>query len=628
MPEIPSPEMSRRNLLRLGLGAAGTVVLLKGGGRALAGPASAAAGATSVPGQDGDLAMFGRMFPKLAPFSPAADVTTALTMLAGLSDAMLEPGGGFDTTHGAAYTYFGQFIDHDITLDLQPQPSAFFSFAANNARSPLLDPGGNTVYDYESKKLNLSQIYGGGPTVSPELYATDGLHFLVPVNANGVVDVPRRADGSAILVETRNDENQILSQMHAAMLLFHNNLVDALGIRNFTRAMHTVVKYYQWVILHDFLPLFCGQPVIDQLLAGQGKVYDPGAKVAAPIMPVEFSTAAYRFGHSIIRNAYSINPVISPGNKNARNTLFAGVGGATGPAGPGGVPLTPVGDLHGGYPLTLDHQIDWRNFHEGLFDPSVPGASLQVLKQLGADGLHMIGQSMFGQPDANAPGSGAGMPIGGPAGVQPTGSNSIQYRDFVRGHFYLLPSGQDVAAAYGLTPIPPGTAIPASIPGFANGTPLFFYVLYEAFVQNQGSPAIDNFDATGTAGDFTGAQLGPVGARIVADVILRLMKINADGVFAGGFSPAPPIAPAAGQFGLADLLRFAGVVPSGASPAPALGQNAGPQPVVLTPAAQPAPTPTGTGSATPTGTPTPTPTGSATPTGTDTASPTPSPSGS
>ena len=69
---------------------------------------------------------------------------------------MLEPGGGVDTTHGALYTYFGQFIDHDVTLDLQPQPSADFSFAKDTARSPLLDPGGKVVYDYESKKLNLS----------------------------------------------------------------------------------------------------------------------------------------------------------------------------------------------------------------------------------------------------------------------------------------------------------------------------------------------------------------------------------------------------------------------------------------------------------------------------------------
>jgi hypothetical protein len=578
------PEMSRRQLLRYGLGAAGTVVLLKGGGRALAGPASAAVGASPVPGQNGQTATFGRMFPSLAPLRPDTDPSVSLANLAGLADAMLEPGGGFDTTHGAAYTYWGQFIDHDVTLDLQPQPDADFSFAGTSARDPLLDPQGSVVPDFESKKLDLSQIYGGGPSVSPQLYGSDGLHFLVPANVNGVIDLPRRADGSAIIVETRNDENQILSQLHVALLLFHNNVVDALNIKDFNSAQRAVVSYYQWATLHDFMPTLFGQSVIDDLASGKHQVYDPGADVARPIMPVEFSTAAYRFGHSLVRNAYSMNPVISPNNKNARNTLFAGVAGATGPAGGTGVPLTPAGDLHGGYPLTLDHQIDWRNFHEDLFDSSVLGASLQVLKQPGADGLHMIGQSMFGQPPGvPLRGTGAGMPVGGPAGVQPAGSNSIAYRDFARGFRYLLPSGQDVASAYGLAPIDPTVAIPSSVPGFSTGTPLFFYVLYEAFLNNQASAATNDFDNTGTANDFQQAQLGPVGAHICVDVLLKLIGLDPHGITHGSFSPSPPVAPAAGKFSIADLLTFAGVVPSGSNPAPSLGQNAGPQPPAATP---------------------------------------------
>jgi Animal haem peroxidase len=581
--------MTRRNLLRLGLGAAGTVVLLRGGGRALAGPASAAVGASPVPGENGKLAMFGRMFPKLSPFRPdGTDEATSVANLANLADNMLEPGGGVDTTHGALYTYFGQFIDHDVTLDLQPQPTADFTFAKNTARSPLLDPDGNIVYDFESKRLNLSQIYGGGPSVSPQLYASDGLHFLVPANVNGVIDLPRRDDGSAILVETRNDENQILSQLHVAMLLFHNNLVDALKIKRFNRAMHTVIQYYQYAILTDFMPTLFGQAVVDDLNTGNHRVYDPGADVTRPIMPIEFSTAAYRFGHSLVRNAYSMNPVISPNNKNARNTLFAGIAGATGPAGGTGTPLTPVGDLHGGYPLTLDHQIDWRNFSEDLFDPTVPGASLQVLKQPGgADGLHCIGQSMFGVvPGVPLVGTGAGLPIGGPSGAQPAGSSSIQYRDFIRAFFYQMPSGQDIASAYGLTPIDPAVAIPASIPGFSTGTPLFLYVLYEAMQNNAGSATTNDFDNTGTANDFQQAQLGPVGARICVDVLLKLLELDSNGV-PGGFVPAAPIASTPGQFRISDLLTFAGVVPSGANPAPSLLQNAGPQ---VTPTPVPSPT--------------------------------------
>ena len=582
---MAEPIMNRRNLLRLGLGAGATVLLLPQGGRALASEAAVRAGgkpAPPLPGTDGNLGYFGRMFPKLAPFRPDGTTTAAkavsLANLAALSNAMLEPGGGFDTTLGALYTYFGQFVDHDITLDLEPQPEDDFTFDGKGARAPLVNPSGQVVYDYESKKLNLSQIYGGGPDVSPQLYADDGLHFLVPANVNGVIDLPRRADGSAILVEKRNDENQILSQFHVAMLLFHNAVTDALGIRKFAVAQRTVIRYYQWAILHDFLPAMFGQDTVDAMLAGNHRVYDPGASSARIVMPVEFSGAAYRFGHSLIRNAYAINPVISPNNRNARNTLFAGVGGATGPAGGTGTPLTPVGDLHGGYPLTLDHQIDWRNFSEDLFDASVPGASLQVLKQPGANGLQMIGQSVFGQPPGvPLAGNGAGMPIGGPSGVQPAGSNSIQYRDFVRGFFYQLPSGQDVAGAYGLMPVDPQVIIPASqIPGFTTGTPLFLYVLYEAFRANKASATADNFDNTGTAADFTQARLGPVGARICVDVLLRLLQQDANGV-PGNWSPAAPVATVPGQFRISDLLRFAGVVPSGAAPAPALLRNAGPQ---------------------------------------------------
>ena len=363
-----------------------------------------------------------------------------------------------------------------------------------------------------------------------------------------MIDLPRRADGTAIIVETRDDENQILSQLHVAMLLFHNAVVDTLRIRTFARAQRTVIRYYQYAILHDFMPTLFGQPVIDDLLAGNHRVYDPGADVARPIMPIEFSVAAYRFGHSLVRNAYSINPVISPNNKNARNTLFAGVGGATGPAGGTGVPLTPVGDLHGGYPLTLDHQIDWRNFSEDLFDPSgarrLP-AGAQAARRRRTGCTASASPCSASRPAPRSSGTGAGLPIGGPPARSPSGSNSIAYRDLVRGFFYQMPSGQDVAAAYGLTPIPPGAIIPASIPGFGTGTPLFLYVLYEAFLNNQGSATVNDFDNTGTANDFQQAQLGPVGARICVDVLLRLLELDGNGV-PGNWTPRPPVAPAPG----------------------------------------------------------------------------------
>lgn len=545
--------ITRRALLRYGLGAAGTVALLRGGGRALAGPASAAVSAR-VPGQGGKQAYFGRMFPGLAPLRPDSDPAVTVGNLEVLADAMLEPGGGFDTVHGAIFTYLGQFIDHDVTLDLQPQPDADFSFSGGGKRAALLDPSGNVVYDFESKKLDLSLIYGGGPAVSPQLYDTDGVHFLVPKNVNGVTDLPRRPDGSAIVVETRNDENQIISQLHVAFLLFHNAIADQLGA-GFAATRKQVIRHYQWIVLHQFMPTLFGQGVIDAMLAGRHRVYDPGAEAARPVMPVEFAVAAYRFGHSMVRNAYSLNPGLSPNNKPSRNTLFTGVGGAAGPASAG-----LAGDLHGGFPLPADHVIDWGNFAEGLFNPSKPGQSLQVFKQLGGDGLHMIGQSMFGQPPGQPlKGTGAGLPVG--AGLSAgSGSNSVAFRDLIRSHHYLLPSGQDVAGAYGLTPLAPTSVIdPAVVPGFESGTPLWFYILNEAFQANRGGPTTDNFDNTGTAGDAQSVALGPVGARICTDVLLRLLQLDPLDIPGRGFTPRPPIAPAVGQFSIEDLLVFAGV---------------------------------------------------------------------
>jgi Animal haem peroxidase len=532
--------MDRRMFLRLGLGAGGSVALMAAGGRAIASPAAFAAGASRVPTEVGPPAWFGRMFPHLKPFSPGASETTALANIGTLADAMLEPGGGFDTTQGAVFTYLGQFIDHDMTLDLQPQPSAFFSFTPGRD-GKLKDPTGATVFDFESKAFDLSSIYGGGPSVSPQLYASDGVHFLVPKNVNGVLDLPRNPDGSAIIVEKRNDENQITSQLMVAFLLFHNAVADTMGTK-FAATKRLVTLYYNHIIASQFMPTLFGTSAV------------AAPHVPTQVMPVEFTVAAYRFGHSMVRNAYSLNAVLSPNNKPSRNTLFEGVGGATGAAGDG-----LASDLHGGYPLPASHVIDWGNFVNALYNPAVSGQSLQVFKQIGSDGLHMVGQSMFGQPPGTPlVGTGAGLPVGPQTGAAaPSGSNSIAYRDLVRAYFYLMPSGQDVASALGIKPLDPTTVISPSVaPGFADGTPLWFYVLYETFLQNQNSATTNDFDNTGTAGDFNQVNLGPVGAAINTSMFRSLL---ARPVRDGSFTPRPPIAPAVGQFGIEDLLVFAGV---------------------------------------------------------------------
>ena len=310
MPDI-NPDLSRRHLLRLGLVSGGAVALLPWGGRAMAGPAATAAGARQladgpVPTGGKMLANTGFMFPDLPPFTPDPDPGTATSDLLTLANSLFDPNatardqaGSF----GSVLTYFGQFVDHDNFLDLLPQPTALFS---RDNQGNLIDPGGNIVQNFESFRFDLSSVYGGGPDISPQLYEADKLHFrLQEPNPNGVRDLPRNPDETAILVEHRNDENQIIAQVHVAFLRFHNAVADALHT-GFAETYATVRRYYQWIVIHQFLPEICGADVVSGLLDGSiPSLYKP-QNPNAPMVPAEMQVAAYRFGHSMVRKAYEV----------------------------------------------------------------------------------------------------------------------------------------------------------------------------------------------------------------------------------------------------------------------------------------------------------------------------------
>ena len=292
----------------------------------------------------------------------------------------------------SGFTYLGQFVDHDLTLDPVPQPSA------------PVDPTG--IVNGRTFRFDLDSVYGGGPAVHPELYAADHEHFLVQEpNVNGVRDLPRRADGSAVLVEGRNDENEVISQIHVAFLKFHNRLVDQ-GM-TFAQAQRVTINYYQWVVLHDLLPHFVGQQVVDDALSAHGpRFYKPGNPLK-PMTPVEFSVAAYRFGHSIVRKAYELN------DTTGKIQVFS----------------TTAPDLRGGLPLQAGRQIEWGNFFTGLDDG--PDAHFNFGRKIDT----LISSGLFALP----------IP-----GAEASGSNVLAFRNMVRGLFYGQASGQDVARAMGV----------------------------------------------------------------------------------------------------------------------------------------------------------------------------------
>lgn len=437
---------------------------------------------------------FGRLFDNLPAFT--APSTQELVDLS-LADQdpntppenLAEPSG---------FTYLGQFLDHDLTLDTLPQPT-----------TPV-DP--TTLVNNRTFALDLDSVFGDGPNKNPELFAADHRHMLLQdPNPNGVRDLPRRADGSAILVEGRNDENQLVSQVHVAFIAFYNRLIDQ-GY-TYKKARRLETQYWQWIVLHDLLPHLIGQDRIDQYFKKNGKVDTPLFK-HNQYTPVEFAVAAYRL-HTIVRLAYVIND-----------------------NGPGGINKVQVfnaagNDLHGGRQLGADRQLEFGNFLPELNEqPSVVNGQPAPDANFGRPFDTKISRSLYALP----------IP-----GAEPEGSNNLAARNLIRGHFYDLPSGQAVARRLGNPVIPASQINPTNDPVFNQATPLWQYLNAES--EREVDPA------TGVHG----YREGPTGSAIIAQTILRVIADDPKSILNKPFEPQPPIAPSQGNFDFADFLVFAGV---------------------------------------------------------------------
>jgi hypothetical protein len=433
---------------------------------------------------------FGIMFKHEAAYAPPDELIKSLAAQMG------EPSGpnvpDFDNRRiPAGFTFLGQFIDHDMTLDRTPLPEQ------------QADPQALTNFD--TPLFDLGSLYGRGPATDPDLYEADRTRMRVVRNANGVDDLPRRPDGSAILGDARNDENLIIAQLHLAFAKFHNRCLATGLAGNLAEAQRLTRWHFQWLIVHDFLDKVAGPEVVGRFLDGKGKVkrefYKP-KNPHRPMMPVEYSVAAYRFGHSMIRAGYLLN-------SRSTQPSFAAIFGAEG------------SDLRGNRPLPARLEIDWWHF----FDvPGKPAAPRNAARRI--DGK--LSLPLFNLP-ATVVGDGT--------------SPSLAERNLIRGKRLGLPAGQDVARRMGLTPLTNaqlGLPDPQN-PGWQGKAPLWFYVLKEAELAHAGE------------------RLGPVGGRIITEVILGILEADKSGYLKvnPGFRPAAPIAPTTGQFRTGDFLRFA-----------------------------------------------------------------------
>ena len=398
----------------------------------------------------------------------------------------------------AGYTYFGQFVDHDITFDPTSRLDRFNDpDRLNNFRSPRFD---------------LDSIYGRGPQDAPYLY-DKGFLITTSVGQGGAeADLIRNQNEIAIIGDPRNDENTIISQVQLAFIKFHNKVMEELDTKNFDgnhfqEAKRIVTWHYQWVVIHDFIRRLVGQELLDSKLSKDPCSPCNGLKYFQwkhqIFMPVEFSVAAYRLGHSMIRQEYELNDKLVFNGKVASIPIFVS-----------GSDPNPTDDLRGGKVLPPKWTIQWDKF---LDFPS--SKEIQFSRKL----------------DVKLSPALKSIPVGGP-------TSSLPARNLRRGFRMGLPSGQAVARRMGIKPL-------NNIGGLEGEDPLWFYILKEAE----------------RLGD-DGTKLGPVGAMIVAEVFAGLLLadpssfINIEPSWSPMDESVVKIPRIDGnQFELRDIIKFAGL---------------------------------------------------------------------
>ncbi len=458
---------------------------------------------------------YGRLFPNL----PSASFdSTALRSLAAQIMADPEtnptPEGEVDAEENyalpAGYTYFGQFVDHDLTNDDRPNdlttPIAVTSLV--NGRTPQLD---------------LDSLYLAGPTAAPQLYNADQMHLLTGALLTGssdanARDLPRDTKGRAIIGDARNDENRIVAGIHSMFIRFHNQTVDQLvaahpqwtAAQVFLEARTQVTAVYQNLILQDYLPRVVGRQTMDAVIRStprgvttQLKYYTNCAQ-----MPVEFSVAAYRFGHSMVRGLYRVNASTN------RVPVFSGSFG------------TPGIDLVGFSPSPTNFAIDWSLFLPG---GKTSGGAVQASYKIDASITNSL--SLLPLP------------------VSSEGPADLAVRNLLRSSQVGLPSGQEVARAMGIRPLPDNqiligkatgdateaTPITSISSSFAGKAPLWAYILAESTAH---AYRIENGAVGSQKAPFT---LGPVGGRIVAETFVGLLLSDSNSILNSSTKRQSPI---------------------------------------------------------------------------------------
>ena len=418
---------------------------------------------------DIDGSVFGSLLPRNEVQIPA-DRNEARKLLAKLADSM-KSNKDLKSDVPAGMTFLGQFVDHDITLD------------ATSELGRVINP--KTISNVRTPSLDLDCVFGAGPDATPHLYSKKHENYVIYGTKHNPLDLARNCDGVALIGDPRNDENAIVSQIQGLFIRYYNILLHEFES---SKSKHNKVKqghegpaqtakrltrwHYQWIVLHELLPSFVDPDVCNFVLSTlkKHKFPKPFNAHTAPI-PVEFSVAAYRFGHGTIQNKYTLS-------KNCTVGIFQQDDGEFG--------LPDFG------PKDKVFNIDWRFMFHGKDTKVKPQPARPIGTSLAAE---LFDLPFLNHDDVVMGDLGLEIPV--------REAVSLAHRNIYRDRFsFELASGQTAAAEMHLTPLDRNEATKNA---HLDKIPLWYYCLQEAEEQGKG-------------------KLGQVGGRIVATVIMLLLK--------------------------------------------------------------------------------------------------------
>ncbi len=371
---------------------------------------------------------------------------------------------------GAGYTYFGQFIDHDLTHD---------KTSSNDAWKFVPEE----IKNYQTPRLDLSHLYGDEQS---RVKLFDGNRFKVGEKVDSIIfpmDDARSFDvgfegGSLLVGDRRSLENVILRQMTAVFSRLHNLAVNQ-G-KSFEQARQQTVWQFQRLIVEDYLPHVLDPAIYEAVFVNNHTMI----KWNHFSVPFEFAVAGFRFGHSMVRDSYFLSDKFP--DRPLLDLLSKGIEQAA---------------------LTSDWEIDWGKFFQNASESGTPPITANPIDTKIVSGLFKVPVFTFH--------------LFNPGPSQEFIHNDkiiLPLASLVRGAGLAIASGQYVASRFGEPPLTEDeltTDCNAVLTqegdllktyDLTEETPLFYYILKESEVRNNGN------------------RLGPIGSRIVAETIYAALK--------------------------------------------------------------------------------------------------------